>query len=138
VRNVVACLVLIPCSLVACGSDTPVATDQQYCATIKTNIAELSAPKIAVTADVAATTKLYRSIAAVAPLAVNKEWATLLASVETAATLDPNDPESQQRVADTARASQNAATSIADYTTKLCGVTIGAPPASPPPAPPTS
>ena len=44
-----------------------------------------------------------------------------------AATVDPNDPASVQRIADMARSSQHAATAIADYTTKVCGVTLATP-----------
>ena len=42
----------------------------------------------------------------------------MTSNIETAATVDPNDPASLQLVADSARASQNAATTISDYTTQ--------------------
>jgi hypothetical protein len=132
VRNLVICVVLSSSAFAACGSDAPLATNGQYCASITKNLAQLRDPGIAESAAVDATIELYRSITAVAPLAVRKEWEVLVASVETAATVDPNDPASTQRVADTARSSQNAATAIADYTKKLCGVAPGD--AAPPPS----
>ena len=38
-----------------------------------------------------------------------------------------------QQVADMARSSQNAAEAISDYTSKVCGVTIGTPATTVPP-----
>ena len=49
----------------------------------------------------------------------------MTSDLEAAATVDPSDPASVQTVADMARSSQHAATAIADYTSKVCGVTIG-------------
>jgi hypothetical protein len=128
----VVCLTVASLALVACGDDASVATDGQYCATINANAAQLAAPSIAAAADVDAAVALYRAIRDAAPLAVRKEWDVMVVDIETAATVVPSDPASMQRVADTARASQNAATAVADYTSKVCGVTLGAPPTPPP------
>lgn len=129
---VVAC-----CTLAACGGSSP-PTAGQYCATVSANLAELNSPSIVDAAGIEATSKLYRTITSIAPIAVQKEWETLTSNVETAATVDPNDPASVQRVADMARASQHAALSISDYTSKVCGVSVGTtttlPPTTAPPA----
>lgn len=122
-------LVAVTCSTVAaCSSDTAPATDGQYCATINASLEQLNAPAVVDTAGIEATSKLYRSITSIAPLAVQKEWETMTSNIEAAATVDPNDPASLQHVADMARSSQHAATSISDYTSKLCGVAVGTPP----------
>ena len=113
------------CAVTACASDAPPATDSQYCATVSASLEQLTAPAIADTAAVEATSKLYRSITSIAPLAVQKEWETMTSNVEAAAAVDPNDPTSAQKVADMARSSQHAASAIIDYTSKLCGVTLG-------------
>ena len=125
---VVAC-----CGASACSSDAPPATDGQYCARVSASLEQLNTPAIADEAAVTETSKLYRSITSIAPLAVQKEWETMTSNVEAAAAIDPNDPAALQKIADMARSSQQAASSISDYTSKLCGVTLGAPTTTLPP-----
>jgi hypothetical protein len=112
--------------MTACSSEAP-ATAGDYCATISSNLQQLNAPAIVDAAGIQATADMYRSITSIAPLAVQKEWETMTSNVEAAAAVDPNDPASVQRVADMARSSQQAASSISDYTSKICGVTIATP-----------
>ena len=57
----------------------------------------------------------------------------MTSNVEAAATVDPTDPASVQQIADMARSSQQAASAISDYTSKLCGVTLGVPTTTLPP-----
>ncbi|HZY06447.1 MAG TPA: hypothetical protein VFE69_01840, partial [Ilumatobacteraceae bacterium] len=73
------------------------------------------------------------TITSVAPLAVQKEWETMTSNVEAAAAVDPSDPAAVQRISDMTRSSQQAAFAISDYTSKLCGVTIGTPTTTLPP-----
>jgi hypothetical protein len=94
---------------------------------VTTNLTQLNAPAIVDAAGIQATSDLYRSITSVAPLAVQKEWETMTSNVGVASTVDPNDPASVQRLADMVRSSQHAASTISDYTTKICGVTIVTP-----------
>ena len=49
-------------------------------------------------------------------------------AMETAITVNPNEPESLQKVADTARASEPAAKRVVSYTAERCGLTIGVAP----------
>jgi predicted DNA binding CopG/RHH family protein len=91
------------------------------------NLAQLNTPSIGDPAAVDSTTELYESITSIAPLAVKPEWETMTSTVEAASTVDPNNPESVQKVADMARSSQHAAATIADYTSKVCGITLAAP-----------
>ena len=114
-------------TIAACSSDTPPATDGQYCATVSASLDQLNAPSIVDPAGVEATAKLYRSITSVAPLAVQKEWETMTSVLTAAAAVDPRDPTAGQKIADMARSSQHAATTIADYTSKVCGVTLATP-----------
>ena len=125
-RIVVLLAVTGCCAVTACSSDAP-PTAGQYCATVASSLQQLNAPAIVDAAGIEATTNLYRTITSIAPLAVQKEWETMTSNVQTAATVDPNDPASVQRVADMARSSQQAASRISDYTTKICGVTIVTP-----------
>jgi hypothetical protein len=133
VRNVVVLAVMTCCAVTSCSDDTPPSTDGQYCATVSASLEQLNAPAIADDAGIEETSKLYRSITSIAPLAVQKEWETMTSNVEAAAAVDPNDPASVQRIADMARSSQHAASAITDYTSKLCGVTLGIPTTTLPP-----
>jgi hypothetical protein len=133
VRNVVSLTLVASCAATACSSDTPPATDGQYCAMVSASLEQLNAPAIADDAGVEETSKLYRSITSIAPLAVQKEWETMASNVEAAAAVDPSDPESVQKIADMARSSQHAASAITDYTSTLCGVTLGVPTTTVPP-----
>lgn len=126
-RNVALLVVAFCCAIAGCSSDTPPATDAQYCTTVSTNLDRLNAPSIVDAAGIETTSKLYRTIAAVAPLAVQKEWETMTSNLAAAAAVDPKDQASVQKLADMARSSQHAATAIADYTTKVCGVTLATP-----------
>ncbi|MGZ4672971.1 MAG: hypothetical protein ACXV8L_10505 [Ilumatobacteraceae bacterium] len=125
-RIVVVLAVAGCCAVTACSSKGP-ATAGQYCATVAGSLQQLNNPAIVDAAGIEATTQLYRSITSVAPLAVQKEWETMTSNVETAATVDPTDPASVQRLADMTRSSQQAASTISDYTAKVCGVTIVTP-----------
>jgi hypothetical protein len=116
-----------------CSNNTPPATGGQYCATVSASLAQLNAPAIVDSAGIEATSQLYRSITSIAPLAVQREWETMTSNVEAAAIVDPNDPAAMQQLADMSRSSQNAAETISDYTSKLCGVTIGTPTTTVPP-----
>lgn len=127
-RRLVGAGVLAATALLAgCGSSTSQRTDENYCAAVSTHLDELNTPSISTPADVTRTLDLYRSIAKVAPLAVEQEWDVLTLAYETAATVVPNDQASMQTAADTIRASQKSATAIAVYTQRLCNAQIGAP-----------
>ena len=137
VRNAVVLAVVTCGAIASCSKGTPPSTDGQYCATVSASLEQLNAPAIADEAGIEATSKLYRSITSIAPLAVQKEWETMTSNVEAAASVDPNDPASVQKIADMARSSQHAASSITDYTSKLCGVSLGIPTTTLPPVAPT-
>ena len=110
-----------------CGNAGPNKTEA-YCLDVQTNLNSLDTPNIATQQDIESTLELYRSIAAGAPVAVQPEWQQLVASIETAATVNPTDQTSMQRAADAARSTQPAAIRIQQYTSQECGLQIGAVP----------
>ena len=112
-------------SLAACSSNPDQRSEGHYCDQVRTYLPELNTPALATAADVQHTLDVYRSIAASAPIAVQQEWETMVAGVETAATVNPSDKASVQKVADTARASEPAANRVIDYTYKKCKALIG-------------
>jgi len=121
-------------ALTGCG-DGP-ATTAGYCQVVSANLSTLQSPIIASDVDVADTIELYEQIARSAPLAVAPEWETLTESLRTASTVDPNDPESLQLAADTARRAAPAAERVVTITKEMCAVGLGdgVPPATQLPA----
>lgn len=118
-------------ALTACGSDPSQRTEAHYCTVVGEHLADLSQPTISAPADVKRVLKAWRAVSATAPLAVQPEWEAVVHSMETAATVDPNDPASVQKVADTARSAEQASNRVISYTMERCGAQIGTPPAAP-------
>lgn len=114
--------------MVAACSDAPDHSVAGYCTEVKANITAINTPSIATAADVQATLELYRNIGDRAPADVGPEWQIMIDSLETAATLVPDDAEDLATVNDAALSSQAAATRIQQYTQKTCGADIGTPP----------
>ncbi len=113
--------------LVACSTDPARRTEANYCAEVNERLADLSSPVLATQADIDRVVGAWRAVASVAPLAIQDEWSAMVNNIVTAATVDPADPASVQRVADTARQTEPAADRVIVYTQTTCGVTIGNP-----------
>jgi hypothetical protein len=111
-------------ALVSCGSDSD-RTAGRYCTEVGDHLAQLNAPTVGSQADIDAMLQAWRTVARSAPLAVQPEWEALLNNVETMATVDASDPESVQKVVDSARQNEPAANRVIDYTFNVCGATIG-------------
>ena len=124
-RLVVAIALAATVAHAACGDDAPERTEGAYCTEVGNRLTDLNSPVIATADDVEAVLESWREVAARAPLAVEDDWAVVIANMETAATVDPNDPESVQQMADAARQGEPAATRVITYTYQLCGATIG-------------
>ena len=75
--------------------------------------------------------------ARVAPLAIEQEWGDLVVNYETASTVDPGDPESVQRVVETAVRTEESVTAVQQWVAANCDVDLG-PVATVQPPPPTS
>jgi hypothetical protein len=111
----------------ACREDTG-NTGERYCGQIKTHLKRLNEPSIDTAPEIQVTLEIYRAITDAAPAAIEPEWQQLLLNIETASTVDPDDAESLQRVADVARSSMPAATRVQQYTDQLCALKIEDPP----------
>ncbi|MFZ4719943.1 MAG: hypothetical protein ACOYMR_10990 [Ilumatobacteraceae bacterium] len=119
-----AVAVTLSATLVAC-SDEPARTEGSYCTEVGNHLAALNSPALGSQQDVTAMLDEWRAVAAVAPLAVQPEWEALVANVEAAAAVDPNDADAVQQLADSARQTEPAANRVIAYTQSICGVTIG-------------
>lgn len=124
-RLLIAGAAVLPCGLAACGSDSAERSEVNYCTQVGKHLVDLNATAIATDSDVSRVLGAWRSVANAAPIAIEAEWSAMVRNVETAATVDPNDPASMQRVADTARESEPAANRVIAYTQRKCGVLIG-------------
>jgi hypothetical protein len=99
-----------------------------YCDAVTERLALVVSPPLASSADIGAVLDAYRAITATAPAAIEPEWSMLVGSLETAATVVPDDPTSVAAVTDAALASTPAATRIQQYTRQNCAIDIGTPP----------
>jgi len=113
--------------IAACGDGEP-RSEAAYCGRVEANLTDLNDPPITAPSDVGRVLAAWRDVAAAAPIAIDTEWATMIDMLETAITVDPNDPESLQKVSDTARATEPAAKRVTSYTLERCGLTIGVTP----------
>jgi hypothetical protein len=116
----------ITLGVAACADGGDPRSEGRYCTEVGDHLAALNSPTIATPADVDAVLAEWRTVARSAPLAIQPEWDTMIAAMETAATVDPTNNDSLQLVADTARASEPAANRLIDYTFTKCNATIGA------------
>ncbi|HQZ36597.1 MAG TPA: hypothetical protein PK020_19365 [Ilumatobacteraceae bacterium] len=108
-----------------CGGNPDQRSEANYCTQVGNHLTDLNSPNIAGDGDVDRVLDSWRSVSRSAPIAVQAEWETMVANLETAITVDPGDPASMQLVADTARRSEPAANRVISYTQQRCGALIG-------------
>lgn len=124
--TLVAALFALGCSaLVACGDDADQRSESNYCTQVGNHLSDLNSPSITADGDIDRVLDAWRTVSESAPIAVQAEWETMVANLETAITVDPDDPASMQLVADTARKSEPAANRVISYTQQRCGALIG-------------
>jgi hypothetical protein len=112
-------------SLGACGDSADQRSEANYCTQVGNHLTDLNSPSIAADGDIDRVLDAWRTVSKSAPIAVQAEWETMVTNLETAITVDPNDPASMQLVADTARKSEPAANRVISYTQQRCGALIG-------------
>ena len=116
---------LLPLGAAACSDDAAQRSEANYCTQVGNHLADLNAPSLATGDDIERVVDAWRAVAQSAPLAIEEEWNTMVANIETASTVDPNDADSMQLVADSARSSEPAANRVIAYTQQRCGALIG-------------
>ena len=82
------------------------------------------APPMSTEAELEATLDFYRLMGQLAPLAIAEQWNEIVAAMETAATVVPGDPDSEQQAALQAYATERAAYEVAVWLRRNCGVEI--------------
>ena len=120
-----ACAVLALVAVAGCGGDGAVRSDAElFCGEATENRDNLVAPPLGTDAEIDATLDFYRLMGQLAPVAIASEWNDLVVSLETASTLVPGDPASEQLVAKTAYASEPSAFAVKEWLLDNCGLDI--------------
>jgi len=112
-------------TLAACGGDDTIQSDaERFCGEAIENRNNLVAPPLGSDADVDATLEFYRLMGELAPIAIAEEWNDVLVSLETASSIVPGDPESEQLVAKTAYATEPSAFAVKTWLLDNCKLDI--------------
>jgi hypothetical protein len=107
----------------ACSSDDRSAG--RFCAELAEALPSLNGP-IALPSDVEAIVDTYERLDEITPITIEREWRQLTELVQTAATVQPDDPDSVQRVADRAYATERSARALATWVAQTCGLELPA------------
>ncbi|MFP5487010.1 MAG: hypothetical protein ACLGHQ_01710 [Acidimicrobiia bacterium] len=139
---------LAPIAACGDGSDTVESDANAFCGRAVEQRDMILSPPMANEAELEASIEFYRLMGQLAPVAIAEEWGDLVHAMETASTVVPGDPESEQLAAMTAYASEPSAFRVKDWLLDNCGldlpITTIAPQEQVPartttlPAPPTS
>jgi hypothetical protein len=116
--------VLLATSISACGDDGVQSDAERFCGEASTRRDMIVSPPMATEAEVEATLDFYRLMGELAPVAISTQWNDIVHAMETASTLVPADPDSQQQVALQAYATERSAYEVAVWLKRNCGVDI--------------
>ena len=111
-------------TLAACGDDGVQSDAERFCGEATTRRDMIVSPPMATEAEVAATLDFYRLMGELAPVAIATQWNDIVHAMETASTMAPADPNSQQQVALQAYATERSAYEVAVWLKRNCGVDI--------------
>jgi len=116
--------VLAPVAVVACGGDDVQGDAEKFCAEAAAHTGAIVSPPLSDEDGLDATLDFYRLMGELAPLSIAEEWNQLVVNLETAAALEPGNPDSEQLVAATAYATEPAAYAVKVWLERNCGVDI--------------
>jgi len=111
-------------SLVGCGDDGVQSDAERFCGEAVSRRDMIVSPPMATEQEVEATLDFYRLMGQLAPVAIAAQWNTIVQAMETASTVAPGDPSSEQQVALQAYASERSAYEVAVWLKRNCGVDI--------------
>lgn len=109
----------------AACSDDGAGSAERFCGEIQLNASRLTAPNLQFDDDIEPFLDLYRSIGDLAPLAIETEWNQLTTAYETASTVVPGDPESEQVALEAIFATEKSAAAVDQWLVRNCAVEIG-------------
>jgi len=108
----------------ACASDDA-GDAERFCGEVQLNTERLTQPDLQFTDDIEPLLDLYREIGELAPLAIEPEWDQLVTAYETASTVVPGDPESEQIALASIFSTEKSAAAVDRWLEANCAVDIG-------------
>lgn len=110
----------------ACGDgDDAVTSDaDRFCGRATEQRDMILSPPMATEAELQASLEFYRLMGQLAPVAIAEEWGVLVHAMETASTVVPGDPDSEQLAAMTAYATEPSAYRVKDWLLDNCGLDL--------------
>lgn len=112
-------------ALTGCNrNESPASDAERFCGEAAANTALIVDPPLASDTELQATLDFYRLMGQLAPLAIATEWNTIVAAYETASTVVPGDPESEQRSLMSIYAAEPSAYAVKVWLQRNCGVDI--------------
>jgi hypothetical protein len=117
-------VVLMGCNGNRNGNDNA-GSAERFCGEIQVSAALLTQPNLQFEDDIQPFLDLYREIGKFAPLSIESEWDQLVSAYETASTVVPGDPESQQTALAAIYSTEKSAAAIDRWLEKTCAVDIG-------------
>ena len=109
----------------ACGDDDAAVSDaNEFCGRATEQQDMILSPPMASEAELEASLEYFRLMGQLAPIAIAEEWGDLVHSMETASTVVPGDPASEQLVAMTAYATEPSAYRIKKWLLDNCGLDL--------------
>lgn len=111
-------------TLAACGDDSVQSDAERFCGEAIARRDTIVSPPLGSEAELVATLDFYRLMGQLAPVAIAEEWNDLVVALETASTVVPGDPQSEQRVAMQAYATEPSAYAVTVWLRESCGLDI--------------
>jgi hypothetical protein len=111
--------------MAGCSNDDSGGSAERFCGEIAANKEALTAPTLEFSDDVEPLLDLYRKIGDLAPLAIEPEWTQLVSAYETASTMVPDDPESEQAAVAAIYSSEESAAKVDAWLRSNCSVDLG-------------
>jgi hypothetical protein len=121
---VATCALTSLLSLAACGDDGVESNAERFCGEATNRRDMIVSPPMATEEEVEATLDFYRLMGQLAPVAIAEQWNDIVNAMETASTIAPGDPSSEQQVALQAYATERSAYEVAVWLKRNCAVDI--------------
>jgi hypothetical protein len=121
----VAAVTVALAALVACGG-SPERSSSRFCSELDRQLPGLEGP-MATQEEQDALVARYDELNEITPLALEEDWQQLTDLIHTAVTVVPTDPESVQRAADEAYATERAYRRIFEWVNANCGISMPQP-----------
>jgi hypothetical protein len=123
--TVAAAAAAVAVLLSACNGNDGAGDAERFCGEVQVNAAELTQPNLQFSDDIEPLLDLYRDIGELAPAAIEPEWNQLISAYETASTVVPGDPESEQIALASIFSTEESAATVDRWLETNCAVDIG-------------